>query len=93
MLSPRRSLACSRPRSSIGVARGGRSKPSSSPPSHGWIGSITVGYSNRSATCLPLKPKRATMPKPRCKPWLHDPNQIASGKPGAVQTAQAQGSA
>ena len=24
------------------------------------------------------------MPKPRRKPWPHDPNQIASGNPGAV---------
>jgi len=28
------------------------------------------------------------MPKPRCKPWPPDPNQTASGKPGAVQTAE-----
>ena len=25
------------------------------------------------------------MPRPRCKPWPPDPNQTASGKPGAVQ--------
>jgi hypothetical protein len=33
----------------------------------------------------PPRPKRATMPKPRSKPWRPAPNQMASGKPGAVQ--------
>jgi SRSO17 transposase len=32
----------------------------------------------------PQRPKRATMPRPRGQPWPPDPNQTASGKPGAV---------
>ncbi len=33
----------------------------------------------------PPRQKRATMPKPRRKPWPPNPTQMASGKPGAVQ--------
>ena len=50
------------------------------------IGSTPAACSNRSATCLPPRPRRATLLTPRCKPWPPDPNQPASGKPGAVQT-------
>ena len=28
------------------------------------------------------------MPRPRCKPWPPDPNQTASGKPGAVHISR-----
>src|SRR5690349_8740099 len=54
------------------------------PPSNGWIGSITAASSSPSAISLPLKPRRATMPKSPVRPWQPDSNKIASGKPGAV---------
>jgi putative transposase len=62
----------------------------SSPLSNGSTGSTTAACSNPSATCLPPRPKRVTMPRPRCKPWLPNPNQMASGKPGAVQRRKPQ---
>ncbi len=43
-------IGCSRRRSSIDAGRGARSRRSSLPRSNGWIGLITVGCSNRSAT-------------------------------------------
>lgn len=64
--------------------RGSPSRRSSSPPSNGSIGSTRLGSSSQSATCLLPRPKRATLPRPRCKPWPHDPNQTASGKPRAA---------
>ena len=85
MLSPRRSTACSKPRSFTGAVLGGASRRSSSPPSNGSTGSTSAGCSSRSATCLPPRPKHAIMPRPRSKPWLPDPNHTASGKPGAAQ--------
>ena len=68
-------------------------KPSSSPPSPGWTGSTTAACSSRSATSLPPRPRRATMPKQGHLPWRRDPSQSASGKPGAVQPARGQASA
>ena len=69
MRSPRRSTACSRPRSSTGAARGAASRPSSSPPSNGSTGSTTAACSSRSATSRPPRPRRATTPSWRPSPW------------------------
>src|SRR5271167_1311454 len=82
--SPRRSTASTKRRSSIGAGRGAASRPSSSPPSNGSIGSTTDASSSRSEISLPQRLKRATMPKPRVTPSPRDSNQTASGKPGAV---------
>src|SRR5918997_3618971 len=56
----------------------------SSPLSNGWTGSTIGACSSRSAISLPLKPRRATMPRSPVRPWQPDSNKIASGKPGAV---------
>ena len=85
---PRRSTVCSRPRSSIAVGRGAASRRSSSPRSNGSTGSTTVACSNRSETYLPPRPKRATLRRSRSRPWPRDSHQMASGKPGAVQTVR-----
>ena len=47
---PRRSTACSRPRSSTVVGRGATSRPSNMPPSNGSTGSTTAACSSRSGT-------------------------------------------
>ncbi len=85
MLWPRPSTASTRPRSSIGVGRGGPSRPSSSPPWNGSTGSTIAGCSSPSATSRRPKPKSATTPCWKNQPWQRDSNQTASGKPGAVQ--------
>ena len=41
--------------------------------------------SNSSATCLAPRRQRTTMPRSRGQPWPPDPNQTASGRPGAVR--------
>ena len=65
---------------------GAASKPSSSRPSNGSTGSTTGGYSSRSATYRPPKPKNDTTPCWTNAPWRHNSTQMASGKPGAVQS-------
>ena len=60
--SPRRSTACSRPRSSIGAAPGEAWRPWSSPPLNGSTGSTTVVSSSRSATSrLPRRKPPTTL--------------------------------
>ena len=60
--SPKRSTASTRPRSSIGAARGAASRPSSSPPSNGSTGSTIAVCSSRSATSRRPRPRSATTP-------------------------------
>ena len=43
-------------------------------------------FNNRSATSRRPKPRNATTPCCKNQPWQRDSNQIASGKPGAVQS-------
>ena len=78
-------MASTRPRSSIGADRGGRSKPSSSRRWNGWTGSTTGGSWSPSATSRRPKPSNATTPCWNNQPWRRDSNQIASEEPGAVQ--------
>src|SRR5512147_559552 len=69
-LSPKRSTACSRPRSSTTEAHGAASRLSSSPPSNGSTGSTPVVSSSRSATSrLPRRkpPTTLSLRQPR---WL-----------------------
>jgi hypothetical protein len=47
-------------------------------------GSITADCSNPSATSHPQKQRNATMPSSTHQLSLHNLNQTASGKPGAV---------
>ena len=42
-------------------------------------------YSAPSATSRPQRPKQITMPPAKTPIWLHDSNQTAAEKPGAVQ--------
>ena len=80
-------MACSKPKSSIGVDRGAVSRRSNSPPSNGSTGSTIVACSNRLEISRPQKRKRVTMPRLTSASWRRHPNQTASGKPGAVQSA------
>src|SRR5438552_1384620 len=68
--------------------RGVRWKLSSSPPWNGSSGSTTVACSDQSETCLPPRPKRATMPNLRHSQWRRDSKKPASGKPGAVHSVE-----
>src|SRR6202040_3803798 len=68
-----------------GADHGETSRPSSSPPSNGSIGSTTEGSWNPSAIYRRPKPSNATTPCWNNRPWRHNLNQTASGKPGAVQ--------
>ena len=68
------------------AARGDRSRRSNTPPSIGSTSSIIATCSAPSATSRPLKPKNITMPPEKTSIWLHDSNQTAYGKPGAVQS-------
>ena len=60
--SPRRSMASTRLRSSIDADRGVTSRPSSSQPSSGWIGSIIAGCWSPSASSRRPRPRNATSP-------------------------------
>jgi transposase InsO family protein len=75
-----------RPRSSTAAALGVLWKPSSTPRSNGWTGSTTGGFSRRSATSRPPRPKPPTMPTWKNSLSQRDSNQIASGVTGAVQS-------
>ena len=85
MLWPRPSTVSTRPRSSIDVGRGGRSRPSSSRRWNGSTGSTIAGCWSLSATSRPLRRRNTTTPRWINQPWQRDSNQTASGKPGAVQ--------
>ena len=84
--SPRPSTASTRPKSSIGAGRGGRSRPLNSRPSNGWTGSTIVGCSNPSATSRRQKLNADTTLCSNSKTWQRDSTQIASEEPGAVQS-------
>ena len=66
------------------------SRPSSSRPWNGWTGSTTAGSWSPSATSRRPKPSNATTPCWNNPPWRHNLNQMASGKPGAVQTTSSE---
>jgi len=70
------------------VAPGVALKRSSSLPSNGWTGLITDAFSSQSAISRPPKPRRATMTKSLLRPWPPDSDEIASDKPGLVQSTQ-----
>src|SRR5260370_12063828 len=89
MLWPRPSTVSTKPRSSIGAGRGGRSTPSSSRRWNGWTGSTIDGCWSPSAISRQPKPRRDTMPSWSNQPWRRDSNETASGKPGAVHRAAA----
>ena len=61
------------------------SRPSSSQRSNGSTGSTIAGCWSPSATSRRPKPRNATTPCWQKPPWRRDSNEIASGKPGAVQ--------
>ncbi len=82
--SPKRSTASTRPRSSIGADRGAASKRLNSPPWNGSTGSTIDDFWSPSATSRQPKPRSSTTPCWTNQPWLHNLNQTASGKPGAV---------
>jgi transposase InsO family protein len=78
------STGSTRPRSSIDAVRGAPSRPSSSPRWNGSTGSTTAGCWSPSATFRRWKPRHATVPCCKSRPWQRDSNETASGKPGAV---------
>ncbi|RCW22479.1 hypothetical protein DFR48_1081, partial [Ciceribacter lividus] len=82
--SPKRSTAFTRPRSSIGADRGAASKRLNSPPWNGSTGSTIDASSRASETSRRPKPRSSTTPCWTNQPWLHNLNQTASGKAGAV---------
>ena len=67
------------------IHRRGPWRRSSSPLSNGSTGSTTGGSWSPSETSLRPKPSNATTPCWNNRPWRHNLNQMASGKPGAVQ--------
>ena len=89
--SPRRSTASTRPRSSIGVAPGAASRPSSTPPRPGSSGSTIAASWRPSAISRQPRRRNATTPRSTSRAWPRNSNQTASGKPGAVQLADAVG--
>ena len=60
--SPKRSMASTRPKSSIDADRGATSRPSSSQPSSGWTGSTIAGFWSPSASSRRPKLRSATSP-------------------------------
>ena len=82
--SLRRSMASTRPRSSIDVDRGATSRRSSLLPWNGSIGSTTDEFWSLSGIYRQPKPRNGTMPCWKNQHWPHNLNQMASGKPGAV---------
>ena len=66
---PRRSTACSRPRSSIAAALGAASKPSNMQPSNGSTGSTTAVCSSRSGTSLRQKQRQTSTQLWKPKTW------------------------
>src|SRR5882757_10535437 len=84
MLWPRPSTVSTKPRSSIGAGRGGRSTPSSSQRWNGSIGSTIAGCWSPSATSRRPRPRSTTTPRWTNQLWRRDSNETASGKPGAV---------
>lgn len=85
MPSPKRSTVSTRPRSFIGADHGGTSKRWNSPLWNESTGSTTDDFWSPSETYRLPKPKNVTTPCWTKQPWPHNSNQMASGKPGAVQ--------
>src|ERR1700676_2707181 len=86
MLWPRPSTVSTKPRSSFGAGRGGRSTPSSSRPWNGSIGSTIAGCWSPSATSRRPRPRSTTTPRWTNQLWRRDSNETASGKPGAFSS-------
>ena len=84
-LSPKRSTAFKRPRSSIDEDRGETPKPWSSPLWNGSIGSTTDAFLSPSATYRQPRSKSDITPCWTRQPWPDNLNQTVSGKAGAVQ--------
>lgn len=82
--SLKRSTASTRPRSFIGADHGGISRRWNSQPWNGSIGSIIDGFWSPSETSRQPKPRSSITPCWTNQHWLHNLNQIASGKSGAV---------
>ena len=83
--SRKRSAASIKRRSSVGAGRGGALKPSGSRRWNGRTGSTTAGRRSPSATARRPKPRNDTAPRWNSWPWRRDSNEMASGKPEAVQ--------
>ena len=66
---PRRSTACSRPKSSTVAAHGAASRPSNTQPSNGSTGSTTAACSSPSGTSRPQKPRPTSTQLWKLKPW------------------------
>ncbi len=75
MLSPRRSTASTRPRSSIDAARGVTSKPWSSQRWNGWTGSVIDGFWNPLETSPQQKLKSNSTPHWTSQSWRLNLNQ------------------
>ena len=69
----------------MGVDHGDPLKPWNTWPSNGSTGSTIVGYWSQSAMSRRPKPKNDITPCSTRTAWPRNLNQIASGKPGAVQ--------
>jgi transposase InsO family protein len=83
---PRRSTASTRPRLSGGSGHGPACRPWKWQPCAGLTGSTTTACSVPSGTSRLPRPRPTTMLPSTPSIWLHDSNETASGKPGALQT-------
>jgi len=84
-LWPRPSTVSTRPKSSGGSDPGRAHRPWKWQPCAGSTGSTITACSAPSGTSHPQRPKLTTMQPKRPSIWLHDSNETASGKPGALQ--------
>lgn len=83
---PKRSMACSRPRSFIAAAHGAASTPWNTPHSNASTGSTIAACWNLSETSRRQRPKQTTTQLWKLRPWPRNLKQPASGKHGAVHS-------
>src|SRR6056297_936935 len=83
--SPKRSTACSRPRSFTDVAHGAASTPWNTPPSNGSTGSTTAACWNPSGISRQQRPRQTITQLWKDQTWPRNLDKSASGKPGTVQ--------
>src|SRR6056297_3241212 len=89
--SPKRSTACSRPRSFTDVAHGAASTPWNTPPSNGSTGSTTAACWNPSGISRQQRPRQTITQLWKDQTWPRNLDKSASGKPGTVHTSDDDG--
>ena len=86
---PKRSMACSKPKSFTDAGHGAVLRPSNTRPWNGSIGSTIAACWSLSGISRQMKQRQTSMPLWKDQTWPRNQDKSASGKSGAVQNGTA----